>query len=164
MAKRLAKGIKMVKALIIIDMEKGYMKDIYNPKEIIKNQVKLIKAFNKKKLPVIITTGKARKKKNPVMDRLWEKETTEFAKKGLDKFVPEIEKAKVSKVLGKSEYDCFYGTELEKYCKQNKITDLYLCGVFSGCCVYLTGTGAAYRGIMPYFVKDAVSTEKNLGI
>lgn len=150
----------MVKGLIIIDMSKSYRQDTYNAKEILDNQLKLISAFNKKKLPVIIVTGKKKKKSNPVMQRLWGDESEELAKKGLTELVSEIEKAKRSKLIKKEEYDAFFKTDLEKFCKKKKINELYFCGVYSGACVYFSAAGAAMRGIQPHLVIDGASTEK----
>ncbi len=53
----------------------------------------------------------------------------------------------------------FLRTNLEEYCKKKKINEIYLCGVYSGCCVYFSGAGAAMRGIQPYLVTDASSSE-----
>ena len=145
----------MVKALFIIDMIKAAKTDTHNYEGIIKNQLKLIDEFNKNKLPVIIITGKPRKKKNQVMLKLWGDEDKVNAKKGLDKLDSRIEKAKRTKLLKKSEYDMFFQTDLEEYCRKKKIDEIYLCGVYSGCCIYFSGAGAAMRGIQPYLVTDA---------
>ena len=149
----------MVKALIIIDMNKSYRLNTYNSKGILENQLKLIDAFNKKKLPVIVVTGKPRKKPNPVMIKLWGNEDEIFAKKGLDKLVSEIKKAKRTKLIRKPEYDAFFRTDLEEYCKNKNIDELYFCGVYSGVCVYFSAVGAAMRRIQPYLITDASSTE-----
>jgi len=150
----------MVKALVIIDMIKAAKADAENYEEIIKNQLKLINEFNKNKLPVIIVTGKPRKKKNYVMNKLWGDEDKENKKKGIDKLDSRIEKAKRSKLLKKPEYDVFFQTDFEEYCKKKNIDEVYLCGVYSGCCVYFSGAGAAMRGIQPYLVTDASSGPK----
>ena len=148
----------MVKALIIIDMIKGNTLDIYNPNEIIFNQVKLIEEFNKHNLPIIVVTGKPNAEINSVMLRLWGEEFAgESEKKEL---IPEIANSKHSIVIEKSEYSAFFQTELEQYCKDNNIDELYFTGVYSGCCVYFSAVDAAYRKIQPYLVTDASTTEK----
>jgi isochorismate hydrolase len=150
----------MVKALFIIDMIKAAKADTNNYEGIIKNQLILIDEFNKHKLPVIIVTGKPTKKKNPVMLKLWGNEDKENAKKGLDKLDSRIEKAKRTKLLRKPVYDMFLYTDLEKYCKKKKIDEIYLSGVYSGCCVYFSGAGATMRGIQPYLVTDAAGSPR----
>ena len=148
----------MVKALINIDMIKGNTLDIYNLKEIIYNQVKLIEAFNKHNLPIIVVTGKPNSNTNPVMLRLWGDEfANEPEKKEL---IPEIENSKYSIIIEKTEYSAFFETGLEQYCRDNNIDELYFTGVYSGCCVYFSAVDAAYRKIQPYLVTDASTTEK----
>ena len=150
----------MVKGLIIIDMSKSYKLDTYNAQEILDNQLKLIDIFNKKNLPVIVVTGDENAEPNPVMVKLWGNETEENAKKGLNELVPEIKNAKYSKLIKKPEYDAFFKTDLEEYCKSKNIDELYFCGVYSGVCVFFSAAGAAMRRIQPYLVTDASSTEK----
>ena len=140
-------------------MAKSYRLDTYNAQEILDNQLRLIDAFNEKKLPVIIVTGD-KSKPNPVMVRLWGNESSDLKKRGLDVIVPEIAKAKRTKLIKKSEYDAFFRTDLESFCKKKKIDELYFCGVYSGVCVYFSAAGAAMRGIQPYLVIDAASTEQ----
>ncbi|MBU7030807.1 MAG: isochorismatase family protein [Theionarchaea archaeon] len=45
----------MVKALIIIDMLEGYMKDTDTPQKIVQNQIDLISTFKNQGLKVIFT-------------------------------------------------------------------------------------------------------------
>jgi len=143
----------MVKALIIIDMVNGFMGDTHNPKNIIKNQISLIKEFKKKKLPVILVFGKDRAKPNSVMDRLW---GVELEDNPDDKeVIKDLLKFKYDKIVKKPEYDIFYKTDFEKYCKQKGIDKLYFTGVFSGACIFFSAAGAAIRDIQPYLVKNA---------
>ena len=150
----------MVKALIIIDMIKGNMKNLYNAKEIINNQLQLIQQFNKRSYPVIIVTGHKRSSSNPVMLRLWGKEFV--GKPHLKELIPKIKNTRKNKIIQKEAYSAFFKTDLEKYCKQNKIKELYFCGVYSGVCVYFSAVDAAYRHIQPYLVSDASSTENKV--
>ena len=149
----------MVKALIIIDMVESYKLDTYNAEEILKNQLRLIDAFNSKSYPVIMVMGDTNAPSNPVMVRLWGNESEEHAKKGIDQLVPELQNSKYSKMIKKPEYDAFFRTDLEEYCKNNNIDELYFCGVYSGVCVFFSAAGAAMRGIQPYLVVDAASSE-----
>lgn len=148
----------MVKALIIIDMIKGNMLDIYNPQEIIFNQVTLIKEFYKHNLPAIVVTGKPNSTANPVTLRLWGDEFADEPEK--KELIPEIADSNYSIIIEKEEYSAFFQTELEQYCKDNDIDELYFTGVYSGCCVYFTAVDALYRRIQPYLVTDASTTEK----
>lgn len=150
----------MVKALIIIDMSKSYKLDTYNATEILDNQLKLIKHFDEKKLPIILVGGKSNGETNPVMVNLWGDETEVYEQRGLNELMPELLNAPYTKRIFKSEYDAFFRTDLEDYCKEKNINELYFCGVYSGCCVLFSAAGAAMRQIQPYLVVDGSSTEQ----
>lgn len=135
-------------------MLKGYMKDTDNPKQVIQNIKRLVAAFKKKKYKIILSVPNFnRKKKNPVMIKLWGEEFKDDPEGQM--LVKDLRKIKFDKLLKKEEYSAFYNTDLEAYCKKNKIDELYLTGVFSGCCVLFTGVDAAYRHIQSYMVSDA---------
>ena len=152
-----------MKALIIIDMIQAYSKDINDDKKIVSNQLKLIDAFQKKKLPVILAVPgkgiKLMKGDNPIGLYLWgnELEGDDKRKEGekLQDLIVELQKIKWDKKVGKPEYSCFFNTDLEKYCNSKKITELYICGIYSGCCLHYTGVDAQYRRIWPILVIDA---------
>ena len=152
----------VAKALIIIDMNARDVKKLYNCAESIKNQLKLIDAFLKRKQKVILVGGSrsgkvsARSRRNPVMVRLWGREG-EHDSAG-NKIIPELMRAHHDKYICKSEYSAFFRTDLERYCKKNKIDQLYFCGIYAGCCVYFSAADAAMRQIQPYLVTDASSS------
>jgi len=146
-----------MKALIIIDM---VVRDVKNRKDrnnLIKNQLLLIKAFNKKKQKVILTGGRKDGKyvppKNRVMLSLWGDEESKSPEE--NKVIPELLGSKYDYYIDKAGYSAFFRTGLERYCKKHKITELYLAGIFSGVCVYFTGADSAMRGILPIIVSDA---------
>jgi len=152
-----------VKALIVIDMIQAYSKDINNDRKIVGNQLKLIKAFQKRKLPLILALpGRGIKKMkgdNPIGLYLWgdELEGDDKREEGekLQDLIKELRNIKWDKRIGKPEYSCFFNTDLEKYCKSKKISELYICGIYSGCCLHYTGVDAQYRRIWPILVSDA---------
>lgn len=145
-----------MKALIIIDMFEGYAEECYNREKVIKNQVQLIDAFQKKNLPVIIVEGDKNSTPNPVMVRLWGHEFEGEPQKV--ELVPELRKVEGAKYVGKSEYSAFFRTELEQYCKDSNIDEMYFCGYSSGVCVYFSAADAAMRRILPILVTDASTT------
>jgi len=144
----------MTKALIVIDMLEGYMKDTDNSKKIIKNISSLIKTFQQNDLKVILSMPKfGSKRKNPVMIRLWGEELK--GNPDDSKIIKELSCFKYDKIIEKSEYDVFYKTKFETYCKTNNIDELYFSGVFSGACIFFSAAGAAIRKIQPYLITDA---------
>lgn len=159
-----------MKALIIIDMIQAYSKDIYQDKKIVDNQLKLIREFQKRKLPVILAVPgkgiKPMKGDNPISLYLWgdELKGDDKRKRGEKKIdlIPELEDIKWDKIIKKPEYSSFFNTDLEKYCKSEKINELYLCGIYSGVCVHYTGIDAQYRRIWPILVSDGSTTSKSV--
>lgn len=153
---------RVAKALIIIDMNARDVKMLYNRTAVLNNQLKLIEAFRKRKQKIILVGGSlagrvlARSKRNPVIARLWGPEG-EHDPEG-NKIIPELMHAHHDKYVNKSEYSAFFKTDLERYCKKNKIDALYFCGIYAGCCVYFSAADAAMRRIQPYLVVDASSS------
>ena len=149
----------MAKALIVIDMLRGLMKDTDDPRKIIRNQIKLIEAFKKNNCRAILALHDyERGYKNPVMIRLWGEEFEDDPEG--KKLVPELERFEFDKIVKKQEYSAFYRTDLERYCKNNKIGELYFTGVYCGCCIFFSAVDAAYRQIQPYLVIDATGSGK----
>lgn len=150
----------MTRALIIIDMLARDVHKLYNRKTILKNQVALMRAFTERMEKVILVggpkSGVPRKKLNPVMRKLWGNENSQDPSK--NKVIPALLGEHFDLYIDKPEYSAFFKTKLAQYCKQNKINELYFCGIYAGCCVYFSAADAAMRGIQPYLVIDAVAS------
>jgi len=157
----------MTKALIVIDM---FVKDIggrHDEKELVANQKILINKFREKGFPVIFTGAKPDAEPNPVYDKIWgneygesslpEKESKELVKKNTS-FLPELLELGFDLFVQKENYSAFFNTNLEKYCKKQKISELYFAGISSGCCVNYSGVDAMYRRIQSIIISDATSS------
>lgn len=144
-----------MEALIVIDM---FVRDVENrpdKKRLLKNQVRLMLAFTDAGKPVFLVghSRTKRKEPNPVMLELWGDEESPDPEK--NKVMPELLSAPHNHYVGKREYSGFYRTQLGHHCKTYDVTDLYLTGISSGCCVHFTAADAAMRGIKPHLVIDA---------
>jgi len=159
----------MKKALIIIDMLVKDMATFPRKKRLIQNQVALVQAFKKHNHKIILVggtkDGKPSKKKippNPVMLKLWGDESLNKKGKRLSpdqlQVIPELLQGPYDLYIQKNEYSAFYKTALESYLRKNKITEVYLAGIYAGCCVYFTGVDAAMRGIQPILLTDAAAS------
>jgi isochorismate hydrolase len=150
-----------MKAIIIIDMLVRDMPHLKNVGKLIDNQLALITACNKKGYKVIIVggrkDGKRVKQNNPVMLKLWGQEDSSSAEE--NKIIPALLNSRYDLYVEKREYSAFYNTQLQQYCKKNRISEIYLAGINSGVCVYFTGVDAAMRGIFPILVTDASATK-----
>ena len=151
----------MTKALIVIDMVVRDVQKHYDKKRLVRNQVLLMNAFRARKQKVILVGGShsgvpRKRKANPVMSRLWGNEISKNPAE--NKVVPELLNAPHDLYIDKPEYSAFFKTKLEQYCKKHKITELYFCGIYTGCCVYFSAADAAMRGMQPYLVYDAAGS------
>lgn len=145
-----------MKALLVIDMQKEGVKGLYKQKEVISNISKLIDKFKSKKHKIIQSKVWITDPKKTSMTKLWPGEgiaDTEGAE-----IIPELKDKKYDKIIKKTNYSSFYGTSLDTYLKKNKIKELYIAGINTGCCILFTGVDAFYRSYDVFLVKDASST------
>ncbi len=145
-----------MKALLIMDMQKESTKGLYKKGEIIKNISKLIDKFNSKKYKVIQTKVWIKDTKKTSMTKLWPNEGIANTKGA--EIIPELKNKKYDKVIEKTNYSAFFGTQLDNYLKKNKVKELYIVGIHSGCCILFTGVDAFYRNYNVFFVEDAISS------
>ena len=133
------------------------VKNRSDKKKLISNQLKLIAKFKVARQKVILTggrkDGKPSQSSNPVMLKLWGDEESKNPEE--NKVISELLTSKYDYYMDKAGYSAFFRSDLEKYCKKNKINELYLVGISSGVCVYFSGADAAMRGILPILISDA---------
>lgn len=147
------------KALLVIDMQKGddyTYSHIYKRERLVKNISKLIDAFHKKKQKIIELKIWVKKSPKTVILKKCPKcgiENTKYAE-----VMDELKDKKYDKKIKKENYSGFFRTDLDAYLKKNKIKELYLTGIHTGCCILFTGADAFYRGYDTYIVADAVSS------
>ncbi|MBW3015689.1 cysteine hydrolase [Candidatus Woesearchaeota archaeon] len=145
-----------MKVLLVIDMQKEGVKNLYKQNEVIKNISRLIDKFNSKKYKVVLVKVWITDPKNTSMTKLWPNEGiagTEGAE-----IITELKGKPYDKVIKKTNYSAFYGTSLDSYLKKNKVKELYISGINTGCCILFTGVDAFYRGYDVFLVEDANST------
>ena len=148
-----------MKALLVIDMQKGDQKtykSLYKRDQMVRNISKLIDAFKKSGNKVIeakiwITT----KTKTTMLSKC---NNCGIANTPEAELFDELQNKTYDKRIKKTNYSAFWNTNLEEYLKENNITELYLTGIHMGCCVFLTGVDAFYRGYKTFLVTDASSS------
>lgn len=57
-------------------------------------------------------------------------------------------------VIGKPAFDGFYNTNLEEILHQWNVKHVYLAGMITSCCVFLTGASAFIRGFKVNLIHD----------
>ncbi len=65
------------------------------------------------------------------------------------------------KSIVKHFFDGFYKTNLDKYLKNKKIKNIFLCGINTDVCLFHTAIGAMYRGYNVFAIEDATASIHN---
>ncbi len=149
-------------ALVVIDMQEYFL----NPKShaflpagkaILPNLAALVSNFRAAKLPVIFTRyAVAEGEDAGAMARWWGDVLRE--NDPMAPIVPELTPAKGEPVLRKTQYDAFYGTNLEKILRANSVRRLAICGVMTDLCCETTARSGFVRGFDVFFCADATAT------
>lgn len=156
-----------MKALLVMDMVKEY---IYGEKpliptehreRLISNIKKVIELAHEKNMPVIYVNS-AFTEDDPILKIIGHRS---HAMKGTEgaKIIPELTPAKKDYILEKRGYDGFWKSDLEDLLKKLKITDIYLTGQQTDCCIRETGVTAAHLGYKVFVIEDCCSTNRDLG-
>jgi len=146
-----------VQALLVIDMQKDFLKD-FNPK-VITNTVNLMNKFRSEGVPVIhVITSYTSKTELPNWDR---DEGLSYTIKGTPgiKEPAEIEN-KEEHYVEKKRPDAFYQTNLESLLKELGVDTVYISGVKSHWCVTSTIFGAYARDYKIRIVTDCITSRR----
>lgn len=137
-------------ALIIIDMQKGLVKDNpYKQQKVIANIKKLRKGAREQKLEVLYVCHDGGKG-----DEL-EKGTKGF------EIVEDLKPDALETVIVKEKNSAFYETNLDEYLKEKEITDLIICGMQTEFCIDATVKSAFERKYKVHIPKKATTTFSN---
>lgn len=147
-------------ALLILDMQRYFLEEsshAYIPaaRAIIPGILKLRDAYLARDLPIVFTQHLNSDKDAKLMATWWR-----------DLIRPEDpESAIISELLTdgaitirKSQYDAFYGTELEEFLKARSVKQLVICGVMTHLCCETTARSAFVRGFEVFFTIDGTAT------
>jgi isochorismate hydrolase len=75
----------------------------------------------------------------------------------LSRIVPDVDATKDS-VISKSQYDAFYRTPLEKVLREQKVSQVVICGAMTHLCCETTARSAFMRGFDVFFTVDGTAT------
>jgi len=149
--------------LLVVDMQNFFL-DPESPTftpgglAILPNLSKLIKAFRRKKLPVIYTAHVHKDKKldGGILAWWWEGMVMENTKEA--EIHPDLAPLPEEKIVYKHRYSAFYNTDLEIVLRCLKITDLVITGVMTNLCCESTARDAYFRDYRVFFLMDATGT------
>ena len=156
-----------MKTLLVMDMVKEY---IYGEKplipiekreSLIKNIKKVIELAHEKNIPVIYVNS-AFTKDDPILRVIGHRPQAMKGTEGAQT-ISELKPTKEDYVLEKKGYDGFWKSDLEELLNKLKITDVYLTGQQTDCCIRETGVMAAHLGYNVFIIEDYCSTNRELG-
>lgn len=145
----------MKKALLIIDLQKDFIDEVVNKNQVIIRTKKLINFFKKNNHLVIF-----------IQDFHFSKKDKEFEKwgchaligtKGVD-YIDQCKPAKNDLIVKKRRYSAFFKTNLDKILRKNKISQIFICGLYTDFCVLTTAIEAYMRDFDVFVVADATGT------
>lgn len=156
-----------MKALLVIDMVNEYIYGkrplipIEDREKLISNIKKLIDLAHEKNIPVIYVNS-AFIKDDPILKVIGHRPQ---AMKGTERaqIISELKPTKKDHIVEKSGYDGFWKSDLENILKKLNITDIYLTGEQTDCCIRETGVTAAHLGFNVFVIEDCCSTNRELG-
>ncbi len=149
-------------ALLVIDMQEYFLNQKSHAclpagAAISQNVAALISAFRARGLPVIFTRHAVAEGEDAgSMARWWGDVIREGSP--MARVVPELAPAQDEDVLRKTQYDAFYGTDLEKILREKGVRRLAICGVMTDLCCETTARSAFVRGFDVFFCADGTAT------
>ncbi len=148
-------------ALMIIDMQHYFLDErshafIPTGVTVMPNIHCLLTLFRDEGLPVIFTRFALKEGEYDPIGNWWGQSVHEGSRDSA--IVEELEPRRREKVLRKTSYDSFYGTDLEEYLRSNNVKDVIIAGVLTNLCCESTAREAFTRGFSTFFVMDATAT------
>ena len=146
-------------ALILIDLQKGVLhsRPIKALNEVLENAAKLVDAFHKAGLPVVlVNVNPAKATWMNVRKDAKQQQALPTAEGWLD-IVPEIKSQPGDIFITKHTWGAFYETALDEELKKRNVTGIVLGGVSTSIGVEGTARGASERGYNITFAKDAMT-------
>jgi len=147
-------------ALLIIDMQNIFLKKnssafIPSAPAIIPGLIQLREKFDSINRPVLFTRHLNTRLNAGMMSRWWNGLISEKYKSSRISGEFDLSGADI---IRKSQYDAFFGTELETILKKKKVSQVVICGVMTHLCCETTARSAFIRGFEVFFAVDGTAT------
>lgn len=147
-------------ALLVCDMQAYFLdpnSHAYVPSAgvILSGISQMIKLCSAHRVPIFFTQH-INSDSNAGMMSVWWKDliTAQNPRRGI---IPEID-VSVGTVIQKSQYDAFYGTNLEMMLREKRIQQVIICGVMTHLCCETTARSAFMNGFEVFFPVDGTAT------
>ncbi len=149
-------------ALVVIDLQRGIvrMPVVHSPDVVVANSVRLIQAFRKRSLPVVLVhVGYATDGADAVKTR------TDAAKNAppmtfpadFVEYVDELDVQPSDIKILKHQWGAFYGTDLDLQLRRRGVTGIVLCGISTSIGVESTARSAWEHNYNIAFASDAMT-------
>jgi nicotinamidase-related amidase len=156
-------------ALIVIDLQDGIvkMKLAHPAAEVVRQSAKLVDAFRKAALPVVLVnvvpfgapSGRVRTDLPgmPTGEAAQQQARAAMEAAGFFELVPEMGAKTDDIYVTKKTWNAFYDTSLEERLKELEVTNIVLCGIATSIGVEGTARAAYERGFNLSFASDAMT-------
>jgi biuret amidohydrolase len=144
-------------ALLIIDVQKGFMPSNVNEDEMIRNIATLSEVARKSNIPVLYSKEIHRKQMVDFGRELDGSEGIHCLEMTEDvEIVEQLSPKEGDFVFTKRRYSCFYNTDLTFLLRGFNINTLIICGLLTDVCVHYTSADAHQRDYYIRVAEDAV--------
>jgi nicotinamidase-related amidase len=147
-------------ALLITDMQNYFLEpdsNAYIPSSpAIIDKINTLTEYAEANSMLTVLTLHTNTKQNAAMMGKWWKRLIN-ANNSYAKLYDKIRVPRNAHIINKSQYDCFYGTNLDELLRHNDIETLIICGVMTNLCVETTARSAFVRGYRVILPIDATA-------
>jgi bifunctional isochorismate lyase / aryl carrier protein len=148
-------------ALMVIDMQRYFFDEkshafIPTGSAILPNVKNVLRLFRDKGRPVIFTRFALRQGEQDPVGDFWGRTVREGSRESA--IVDALEPGADEKILRKTAYSSFYGTDLEKFLRSHDVESIVITGVLTHLCCEEAAREAFARGFDVFFVADATAS------
>lgn len=147
-------------ALLIIDVQKDFIKEFKQHKKIIPKINKLAEAYREKGWPVIHFRYEVFGDERSEIERMTEWLLCEAGTEGAEE-VDEL-RNEDDLYITKSRYSGFFGTNLDEILEEKGIDTVVLTGLLTHACIFSTASDAYQRNYRVVFVSDGISSYRKV--
>ena len=147
-------------ALLVLDMQRYFLEEsshafVPSAVSIVPTISKLISAYSKRGIPVIFTRH-LNTDADAGMMSVWWRDLIR-PESSASEIISELDSSSGT-VVEKSQYDAFYGTDLEGILREKGIEQVVISGVMTHLCCEATARSAFVRGFEVFFTIDGTAT------
>ena len=149
-------------ALLVLDVQRFFADPSSHAclpalEAVLPNILRLARDFTAAGRPVIYTQHGSEPGAGTLMQRWWGDDLQRGEERA--RLVPELEAAPPDRVLHKSRYSAFFGTDLDRWLARRGCDAVVICGVMTHLCCESTARHAFMKDLAPVMVADACASQ-----